>query len=1065
MILDNTGNKFFVGCLTEILNKTSEIILDPKTPTYQDKIEGCSLLSVLGFNLDSVADLVRKYYAKDVLSTLDVAMRHRVAKVQSAARNAKAVWDEVITKGISLENSKIETEHLNSQNNIVTPDDMVKVKSGHGNVNDAKTLGYLNKRKPRKANASPQKNEYQEKRSRSKIQNSETNIERSRMLNERIIKMESQRQDLNKKADRLKVKKEHNNIDHIMQKYQKENSSKSRSKGRERENVLGKIKQRVGNMPKGASIEIHESRRGKEMRLRKEQENQNSHSPQFHKSRRERDESLDHEGGEGDQEAKIEEQDDQPNENNDLQIDEQPQEEDENMFDEEEIAGGDQAFNAPTMSENPITHQNPKVKTPEKEIKKDSPKDRKPSNKKTPPRNDLDLEDTLERELPGTAQSKNPHEESKEAIDMKMLFDAKIAKEKSKIEDDELDQMEYEKELLQKYEQQKVNIQHSEYADSSKAPLTDKKKISPPKAPRNVPNEKIIEENEIEDQMAYEEELMRQQNVKPKMQHDPQPIKGNVPQPKKQSTKKQEMDNDSIQDQMDYEDELLRQQNIKTKMKRDEPPVKKITPQNDEDFMEEQMNYEDQLLKQQRKKPKMQRDEDQNYVGKFLLHLTNLSYVVSNNEEHKQKAKRDHDLQNLKKKQTNVKINQDIDDEVQSSEHSNKQEVTTKVKQDTKTINKKKPIPPQTEAMPDKIREYYDNDKEYHRRSNYEDDRDNAHEREYRNRRTYQDDFDYDSRGGHQNRQYEDNRSSNYRNPPPYVIYPPMYPTQPMNPIMTPHVYNTGYSPGGIQTPQFQFGDMQMANTDQNFYQPQHRNLFHPIDHHSPINDKINRVLVYDQEMQTSEFEPDQFKQPVEEQPDTHMERQDLKSLVHNYQTHKKVAEPVRQSPSKILDNSDVQHSFAASPSDRVDPNSKSSIIILDPVTRAWMDALVFLESEDYQSAFETVLSMGDDIYLLRLVSHTGPVVKYLHPKTSALVVKRLNKIIRCNILQDFAMTWIEDSYKSGHFQTFKNTEKNEYLDTLDLFSEDKNDQDLAEKAQVLYQNIIEDEMAHQESD
>jgi len=47
----------------------------------------------------------------------------------------------------------------------------------------------------------------------------------------------------------------------------------------------------------------------------------------------------------------------------------------------------------------------------------------------------------------------------------------------------------------------------------------------------------------------------------------------------------------------------------------------------------------------------------------------------------------------------------------------------------------------------------------------------------------------------------------------------------------------------------------------------------------------------------------------------------------------------------------------------------------------------------------------------------------------------KLNKIIRCNILQMFAMEWIEDSLKTGQFEGMDIKEKNEHLDSLYLFS------------------------------
>lgn len=101
---------------------------------------------------------------------------------------------------------------------------------------------------------------------------------------------------------------------------------------------------------------------------------------------------------------------------------------------------------------------------------------------------------------------------------------------------------------------------------------------------------------------------------------------------------------------------------------------------------------------------------------------------------------------------------------------------------------------------------------------------------------------------------------------------------------------------------------------------------------------------------------------------------------------------------------------------------------------------------------------LGDDIYLLRLVSLTGPVVKQLHPKTAALVVKKLNQIIRCNIFPLFATDWLEDSFNSGVFKTFKEHDKDDYLDTLQILSQDKADGELSQKAEKLYNNIVDDD-------
>ena len=43
----------------------------------------------------------------------------------------------------------------------------------------------------------------------------------------------------------------------------------------------------------------------------------------------------------------------------------------------------------------------------------------------------------------------------------------------------------------------------------------------------------------------------------------------------------------------------------------------------------------------------------------------------------------------------------------------------------------------------------------------------------------------------------------------------------------------------------------------------------------------------------------------------------------------------------------------------------------------------------------------------------------------------RLNKIVRAGIYETLEVEWIDDSKRSGLFQTLSMNEQNEYLDTL----------------------------------
>jgi hypothetical protein len=83
-------------------------------------------------------------------------------------------------------------------------------------------------------------------------------------------------------------------------------------------------------------------------------------------------------------------------------------------------------------------------------------------------------------------------------------------------------------------------------------------------------------------------------------------------------------------------------------------------------------------------------------------------------------------------------------------------------------------------------------------------------------------------------------------------------------------------------------------------------------------------------------------------------------------------------------------------------------------------------------------------------------VIDRLRQDTSAIVIKKLNQIVRCNIFSIYETQWLEQSVNTGNFSRLKQKDQNEYLDTLNLFSKDKNDIELAQKASDLYEDIIE---------
>jgi len=58
-------------------------------------------------------------------------------------------------------------------------------------------------------------------------------------------------------------------------------------------------------------------------------------------------------------------------------------------------------------------------------------------------------------------------------------------------------------------------------------------------------------------------------------------------------------------------------------------------------------------------------------------------------------------------------------------------------------------------------------------------------------------------------------------------------------------------------------------------------------------------------------------------------------------------------------------------------------------LTRVWSKATELAKKRDFESAYRTILTEGDDIYLLRLIAQTGPVVKFLDQETARAVISR----------------------------------------------------------------------------
>jgi hypothetical protein len=818
-----------VGCLTEILNKIHEIINDDRNQIYQDKVEACHLLTILGYNLDSVADLVNRYYWTDVMITITEACKNRIAKVQEAARAAKNVWEAVKSKGEELASAKQELEHLENLDpeGPLTPDDLIKVKSGYGHVADAKTLGYL-KRKSRKRSKKA-KESLEERRAKSKKMNKAKENCNSRMMNEKIFDMEQERANLMKQAERLK--KRDDSIENLMGKYITKSGKKTKPVNRS--NLLSKIKERMFNIEKGKSIEIIESKKCKEQRMKKRQQ-----------------ESIENEGGE--EETKNDGKERPSQHDGEGEMDEE--EDDGDIYDKGNEDGG--------------------------------------NNEEGKQKGKFVCFTCLDATLEGNnINFEGDDYEGNENIPKESKFDTTFERDSDKGE-------------MQKQDKSKGDVH-----------------------PNDIKNQDIDYDDELE-RANFEKQIQKEHQQKSKTY---------------QERDEPEIEEDNEFANVDYEEKLLAQHNAKSKShkNREEISYEKI---NEIDKVEESMErkeFEKQLIEEHKNKARLKRtNEKENLIEMQYqpVEAPKKSQIIppikqsNKSEELEEKARREKDLKNLKQKreETKKKSNPnsskfEVEDEEIRGEHATNQNSPQKETSfnpsqpnaSKSTIKKPQNFANQEEYEKDHTQDYQDDHQQRTGRF-----RKDSEEEEYQRRR---------------DRRYRDDQFGKHMFPPYTVYAPPVYPA-PVYQVPA-NMYSSAFSPNvGFQTPQFEMNEMA-------------RNTFHKnTQFDSPERDEaIEKKLVFD--VGTS---PEAIDEKLNERIKQQQEATNKLLQASASEIARKSESPERAQMTEI------EHpSFAASPSDKIDPQNRSSFIMLDPVTRAWVDALAYLDNEDYQSAYEIILSTG----------------------------------------------------------------------------------------------------------
>ena len=82
-----------------------------------------------------------------------------------------------------------------------------------------------------------------------------------------------------------------------------------------------------------------------------------------------------------------------------------------------------------------------------------------------------------------------------------------------------------------------------------------------------------------------------------------------------------------------------------------------------------------------------------------------------------------------------------------------------------------------------------------------------------------------------------------------------------------------------------------------------------------------------------------------------------------------------------------------------------------------WLQISKYAQEQDYQTAYDMALNMTDDIYLLRLIIQTGPVIsRGLSESTAKRVLSKINKIVRGGTFYKLQLEWLDESRKTNTF-------------------------------------------------
>ena len=172
----------------------------------------------------------------------------------------------------------------------------------------------------------------------------------------------------------------------------------------------------------------------------------------------------------------------------------------------------------------------------------------------------------------------------------------------------------------------------------------------------------------------------------------------------------------------------------------------------------------------------------------------------------------------------------------------------------------------------------------------------------------------------------------------------------------------------------------------------------------------------------------------------------DLYLKLENYDSNR-IFKDKDGSSYKIINNKlykEVLNDIKKEINNKDNPNSQ--------ITKLWKEALSQVEKKNMNEAYSMILDSEDDLYLLRLICITGPILNNLSLENSRKVLMRINMIVRSHQIQYLLVSLIRNSLKYNVFETLNVNDQNDLLDSLYEISGLNND--LGREAAEIYTKI-----------